>query len=449
MTNQTPAPTPKKENKWLELALGLGRSLAHNWPFKLLALFLAVCLWAMLITQEPTLTRDKVINDAPLTINNAETLKRNGLIVVSDLSNVPGVTIRAAVPQGQYNAVQNTTYSARVDLSRITTPGTQEVRILTTSSVTYGTVQEVIPAALTVEVEEYVTRYRVPVNLDVVGEAPDGYYVSEPTSDPQLVTVSGPASMVNRIVRADAVLDLATVKERAGKTRMSVPFQLIDDQNQPVESSLIQVTSESVLMDAIVVELTVYPEKSLKLSDVGLITGEPAPGYEIKNVTITPETFVLAGSQKQLDALDALYAGAQIDVTGLTESVNKQLPVSRPSGLVYMSQESVTAAVEIGPIIRTRTFERVPIQTINLGPDLTATQVTEYAAVTIEGPQLWLETLTADDLTLTDSLTGLTEGVYSVPLVCTVPETDEEHHIRITPYAIDVMVTKANGGSGD
>ena len=56
--------------------------LSHNLQWKLLALFLAVCLWVGLILQDPSLTRERVFTDVPLTITGAETLRRNGFIVV-------------------------------------------------------------------------------------------------------------------------------------------------------------------------------------------------------------------------------------------------------------------------------------------------------------------------------------------------------------------------------
>ena len=61
------------------------KAVINNWPWKLLALFLAVCLWAGLITQDPTLTRERVFTDASVGITGADTLRRNGLIVVSGL----------------------------------------------------------------------------------------------------------------------------------------------------------------------------------------------------------------------------------------------------------------------------------------------------------------------------------------------------------------------------
>ena len=51
--------------------------ITHNWPWKLLSLFLAICLWSGLITQDESLTREKVFNDVTINIVNADTLRRN------------------------------------------------------------------------------------------------------------------------------------------------------------------------------------------------------------------------------------------------------------------------------------------------------------------------------------------------------------------------------------
>ena len=51
----------------------LWRLIYHNWPWKLLALFLALCLWAGLITQDPTLTRERVFTDVTVSVVGADT----------------------------------------------------------------------------------------------------------------------------------------------------------------------------------------------------------------------------------------------------------------------------------------------------------------------------------------------------------------------------------------
>ena len=84
---------------------GLRHLILHNGWFKLLALLISVLLWAGLISQDESLTRDKVFSNVSVNVIGTDTMKRNGYIVVSNLSEVLGeVTAVAAVPQQQYEA---------------------------------------------------------------------------------------------------------------------------------------------------------------------------------------------------------------------------------------------------------------------------------------------------------------------------------------------------------
>ena len=60
--------------------------LTNNLPLKVLALLLSVVLWAGLISQDETLTREKSFSDVNVSITGTDTMKRNGYIVTSDLS---------------------------------------------------------------------------------------------------------------------------------------------------------------------------------------------------------------------------------------------------------------------------------------------------------------------------------------------------------------------------
>lgn len=91
----------------------LWRLIYHNWPWKLLALFLALCLWAGLITQDPTLTRERVFTDVTVSVVGADTLRRNsGLIVLSGLEDENlTARLRVDVPQREYNTVTASNYN--------------------------------------------------------------------------------------------------------------------------------------------------------------------------------------------------------------------------------------------------------------------------------------------------------------------------------------------------
>ena len=82
--------------------------LINNWGWKLGCLAIAILLWGGLIMQDATLMRSKVFNDVTISVNNEDTLLRNGYIVVSGLSAdaLTGVRMRVDVPQRMYDSVQ-------------------------------------------------------------------------------------------------------------------------------------------------------------------------------------------------------------------------------------------------------------------------------------------------------------------------------------------------------
>ena len=225
--------------------------------------------------------------------------------MVNDLKTNP-ITVRMEVdvPQLSYNSVGATYYNPRLDLSKITAAGPQTLKITTTSTSTYGTVTELTPDTVQVEVEEYITRYRIPVTIEQKGEIPEGYYLDDLKLDPSLVAVSGPKSLVNQVRRAVAELDLSQLAPKEGGYAEAIPFKLLDAQGEEIVSDLISVTSESVLLDSVVVEYDLYPLQQISLSTLGLTKGEPAEGYEVKSVAVTPSIIQAAGPAEVLELLD-------------------------------------------------------------------------------------------------------------------------------------------------
>lgn len=435
-------PAPKNENRFLDLLRRLLKSLTHNAGSKVLALLLALLLWAGLITQDPSLTRERTFSDVNVTVSGSDTLHRNGFIVTSDLTEaLDDVSLRVAIPQMQYQNAQASNYNARIDLTRITEPGEQSVRIITSSSNNYGTVLDVSPAEIPITVEEYVTRYRIPVRVNSVGSAPDGFYASTPSADPPMVAVSGPASLVNQIICAEATIGLSSIPAREGINRMAVSFQLMNDASEAIESDLLEITSESVLLDSVVIEQQLYSLKSIPLSDTGLIRGGPGKGYEIKSVSITPESIIVAGSADVLAELDALYPDNYVDISGLTESINQRLRLRDPGGLAYTSTNTITVAVEIGPVIQSSTFNNLNLSVENVGDGLTATLGIRYASVTVSGPQLWLEKLKKTDIRLYCDASGLSEGEYQLPLLCIITGSDDQlYSVEAAPASVEVSI---------
>ena len=433
----------KKENPRRDAVLRRLRSIfLENWGTKLLALFIAVALWAGLITQDPSLTREKQFTNVDVNILGEETLKRNGFIVLENLEDVlDSVAIRVSVPQGQYAAAQASNYSVRVDLSRIKQSGEQDVRILSTNSTAYGAVTEIVPPTVMLTVDEYVTRYRIPVMVSTRGEPPKGFYATEPSNDPPMIAVSGPRTLVDRIASAQVTVDQTTLPAQEGVVRRALAFTLVDDNGGVIESDLLEVTSESVLLDSIIVEQTVYTQRTVELSDLGLVIGQPAEGYEIKGVYLTPASVIIAGKASAIKDINVMYADNNVNVRGLKESVSKSLRVRQPSTIKYASTDQVTVAVEIGPIITSRAYEAA-VSLQGLSSSFREAGGLRTATVHLTGPQPWLDGLSAAQVKLNCDMSSIAgPGTYTLPLSCTVEGSEGQVYTsEISPANVVVTV---------
>ncbi len=443
LTNQSGAQPPRDSSKVLRTLRQLVRMALNNWPAKLLALLLAIALWAGLITQDPSLTRERVFRDVSVSVNGSDTLKRNGLIVTSDLTALlDDVSVTVDVPQMQYNNATAANFNIRVDLSRIKEAGEQEISILTTNSSTYGRVSEVSPATVTVMVEDYISEGFIPVNVLKVGHAPEGYYASEPTCDPARITVSGPRSLVERIDRAEIVLDQALLPAREGAVEKAVDFVLLDEHGEEISSDMLQVTSDSVLRTRINVAVQMYAERTIDLrgENAVLYTGTPAAGYEVTEVIVSPESITVAGRKSIIESIRTLSARTPLSIHGKRETVTGTVEMRTLLNVASMSATQAEVTVVIQPIREEKVFQAVPLTITNVPDGMTAAGP-YTATVTVTGAQNWVGTLNKNDLSVTCDVAGLEPGVHELPLTCTIKDSAGENFtVDIEPINVRVTI---------
>lgn len=332
------------------IVVWLKKYLLPNWPWKLLSFLIAVFLWGGLITQDDTLTREKTFTDVSINVTNAETLRRNGFIVVDGLDKLPTLKMRVEVPQRMYNTVTSSNYNPRIDLSAVKAVGEQTLPVRITNTTTYGSVSDLSVEEVTVTVEEYISRSRIPVRLNITGQLAEGLYAAAPTSDPLYITVSGPKSLVNGIVRCVVDYDLGLLSN-TGTERTAVPFKLVDSAGKSIDTKLIDVTSESVLLDTILVEQNVYACKTLPINTTDITTGSPAGGYAIKSITVEPSALVVAGTDSWLESVSALqlsdYITEKINVNGASATIHRSIRIAKNTDIAHFSQDTLLITVEI------------------------------------------------------------------------------------------------------
>ena len=314
---------------------GLRHLFLHNGWLKAIAVLISLILWAGLISQDESITRDKTFQNVSVSVTGAETLKSNSYIVVSNLDEILKDDASA--------------YNIRLDLSRIKGKCEQEVKILSTNSSTYGKVTSITPSTVTVQVEDYVIRQRIPVSAPPVeGEIPEGWNVTIRSVDPDLVAVSGPWSVVSTILRGKAILNAKDIEWKEGSIVTSAELRLYNRSGEEVDNSLLKATSSSLTIDNVLVELNILPYESFSTEGIIQLTGTVAEGYTVRDVRISPEVITVAARQEVLEQLTELpMEGTTVNVDGLTETKVIQLKVQKPSDDAIISNETVTVTVVI------------------------------------------------------------------------------------------------------
>ena len=344
----------KKNNRmsaFLKLMLrGLRHLFLHNGWLKLLAVIIAVILWAGLISQDESVTREKTFQNVTITVTGADTIKRNGFIVTSDIDELlASVSVTAAVPQLQYDAADASAYNLRVDLSRIRSAGEHKLNIQFSKNATYGEVISTSPSSITVNVDELSTRKVLPVTADYIGDKPEDWYISDLLIDPDKISVSGPKQLIDSVSRPRIYVDYESIEWKEGSYQNSEKLVFFNTSGEKVDSSLFTITSSFGSVDQIFYSANILPVQSYITAESIKITGKPEEGYEIKGTPrITPETITVAAPGGVLEQLNELPMDP-VNVSGLTDTKVFELKIQKPSSDAVLSNDTVFVTVEIGP----------------------------------------------------------------------------------------------------
>lgn len=423
----------------------LFRFFKRNLLLKLFAIALSIAFWAGLVSQDPNITREKTFNNVRVAITGDDTLKKNGLVVTTDLNETPiYASFTASVPQMQYQTAKASNYLPRIDLSSITDTGKMEIPIQTYNTTAYGAVTSIHPSTVVLNVEHYVTQYRVPVQYEVVGSYPANIYGSEPFLDPKTVQVSGPESIVNRVSKAVVKIDASIYnKATEGQVRNTLPFQLYDAEGEEINSNLLQVTSESVKISNIVVTQHLYALKSFRLSTTGLIEGEIASGYYIRSIDIAPSVVYVAGSADLLNNVENIFFGEQLNIDNRSTSFIKNIALNIPSEAVYASSKTAVVSVNIEPVIKSKTISEVPVNLLGKNDKFSYELENKRVEVRLKGPVNSINKLRLANLQVEADASNLEAGAHSLSLNMNLINTDvNDVEFEVFPSILKVTVTE-------
>ncbi|HYM50728.1 MAG TPA: CdaR family protein [Candidatus Limnocylindrales bacterium] len=173
------------------------------------------------------------------------------------------------------------------------------------------------------------------VTVQRLHQLPSGFHEVATAVNPAKVTVHGPKS---ELAGAQAVVQVDLADQQA-VIDQSFSVSVLDPNGHKISQALATPAQVEV-------KVTIEPDAVTETKAAGAaITGQPAPGYHVTNIQVTPLTVSATGLADVLSALQQV-ASDPVDVSNQTADVVKTVALRPPAG-VQVSPRTVQVHVFI------------------------------------------------------------------------------------------------------
>jgi YbbR domain-containing protein len=274
----------------------------------------------------------------------------------------------------------------------------------------------------------------LPVQPVVNGTVPFGYQRGEPAIDPEQVTISGPQSQVSRASLARIFLDIAGATESINQ---GYPVEILDENGAPVEN--VEVTPAEVLVNLPIRLLGGFKNVAVKV----VTKGQVADGYRLTSISVSPPTVTLYSDNPDLiEQIPGYVETLPVDLTNLSDDIEISTGLNLPENVDLVREPSVLVQVSVAAIEGSMTLS-VPVEAINLPPDLQAIISPAIVDVIVSGPLNILDQLSPSNFRVIVDLADLPTGVYQRQVV--VDLQPEEVRVQTTlPESVEVTIVEAS-----
>lgn len=397
---------------------------------KAASIIIAFVVWlAIMNISNPVITR--TITNIPLNVTNASYIESMNL----SYALAPGfdtVSVSVEANRSLVERLNANNISATVDLTQIVDIDANPVMVPVTVSVP-GVSQNaitVIPRNVQLRLEEMESKDFV-INAVAGSSTPArGYEVGSLTSNPEKLTIRGPKSIIERIDKVIAEVDVSYLDTG---TTLGAVLHVYDKNGDELNESRMNSLTFSVPENSIRVSVKL----SRVVPDVPILAetyGEPAPGYQTGEVTVTPQTISIAGTDEALEKFR--NSGNRILITEESESVDisgasadveirVNLPDYLPSGIKLADGFSDTVVVTVKILefnTKSLEVETRNIEKKNLEKGRNAVFENSTLDIRVKGTDSALSGLMASDITASVDLRDTRLGTQQVPVNVKLPE---------------------------
>lgn len=406
------------------------KSLMNKSTLKILSLLIAILIWVVVKNvQDPMLVR--IITRIPVTIVNESYLASN-LEIPLLIDGQDTVNVKVKGRESVVKGLEREDFQAVADMTQIvsmdTTPRMVPVKV-TCEGVEESDIS-VTPGNIQVDIEEQ-TSVEKTIAVNTGDTVPDkNYEVGVLKANPEKVTISGPASIVNKIDRVVAMADVTNRKE--SNVEIASELRIYDkNQDELSEKQLSYLDLKDIRDNKIKIDAQFWKIQN-KIAVKADYSGSPQYGYQVDDIKLVPDTISIAGTDEALQKLTeegntVEIPGNLIDVTGQSSDFEVNIDISEllpeDTKLVRDLNSSVIATVKILPY-NSRDYElsAAQIQTENVPADLDLVFEQDKITARLKGKEEDLDNLSPESVQMKINLKDYKAGEHTVPVTVTLPE---------------------------
>lgn len=387
---------------------------------RILSVMLALLMWFYVITeQNPEITKDITI---PIRLINTVFLEKSNMVLANDSNNFK-LTLRIRGKKNALDKLNESTVDAYADLEGHNLKGENFLKINIDGIPEGVDIIAKSTESLKVLLESKVSIQKS-VQLNLMGNPSHGLAAMTPTMAPNDVVITGAESQINKIKSVRVDVDIASVNT---EVKRILPVRVLDENGKDIQNITIEPGN---------VEVNIPIENTKRVS-LGIdISGKPAEGYIISNISVQPEEILITGKQQALEGINSLKT-EKIDIDEGTANISKEVTLVIPDGIeIANTNEKVNISINIERI-KTSEITVGSIEYVNLPDGLELDRIQSDIKVTLRGAESHIDNA-QKTIRFYVNLANATEGINSSAVLWESPKGIEV--LNVAPKQVIVVL---------